>query len=306
MTSTTSAPAPCCGDTTAADSTSTPHSASPTDRDRTKELVRERYAHAATQQAGCGCGCGTKEDGDVVGSGSSFSFVGDDYAGRDGYEEEADLGLGCGIPTDVADFREGETVLDLGSGAGIDAFIAARHVGTSGEVLGVDFTPEMVEKAKVNASTLGYPNVRFVLGDIEDLPIPRQSVDLVISNCVLNLVPDKDAAFAEMYRVLKPGGRFAVSDIVTLGPLPERLRESAAMYAGCVAGAIDRGDYLERLRRAGFTDVDVVLERPIEVPEEVLLQVGSTDDIEAFRSSGGIASITVKGTRSVRPSTEGD
>jgi SAM-dependent methyltransferase len=229
-----------------------------------------------------------------------YTFVGEKYDGRDGYEEDADLGLGCGIPTDVAGFREGDTVLDLGSGAGIDAFIAAHHVGNSGEVFGVDFTPEMVEKASLNASKLGYANVRFVLGDIEHLPLPKQSVDLVISNCVLNLVPDKDSAFAEMYRVLRPGGRFAVSDIVTLGPLPDRVRKSAALYAGCVSGAIDQADYLEQLRRAGFVDVEVAHERRIEVPEEILRQVIDPGDIDAFRSSGGIASITVRGVRPER------
>ncbi len=285
---------PCCSETATVYPSEAGYHAIDNDHARTKALVRERYARAASDKSGCGCGC-KSSDGDPP-----YSFVGEDYAGRDGYEEEADLGLGCGIPTDAAGFRKGDTVLDLGSGAGIDAFIAARNVGESGEVIGVDFTPEMVDKATLNASLLGYTNVRFVLGDIEHLPLPKQSVDLVISNCVLNLVPDKDAAFGEMYRVLKPGGRFAVSDIVKLGPLPGRLRTSAALYAGCVSGAIDEADYLARLRRAGFVDVEVARKRRIEVPEEILRQAGDPRDIDAFRSSGGIASVTVLGIRPER------
>jgi SAM-dependent methyltransferase len=259
--------------------------------DRIKNLVRERYAAAASAGSGCSCGCGNGSRQ------STESLVGDDYTGRDGYEIPADLGLGCGIPTDAAAIQNGETVLDLGSGAGIDAFIAAKHAGPTGEVIGVDFTIEMVQKARDNAARLGYSNVRFVLGDIEDLPLEQESVDLVISNCVLNLVPDKQAAFAEMYRVLRPGGRFAISDIVTVGDLPDRLRESAVLYAGCVSGAINRDAYLSALRQAGFTDVEMVRERSIDIPDELLLLAGDRADLEAFRRSGGIASITVRGGR---------
>ena len=260
--------------------------------DHLKKIVRERYARAATENDGCGCGCSDdKYD-------PEYSFVGKEYASREGYAPEADLGLGCGVPTDIADIKEGDTVLDLGSGAGIDAFIARELVGEEGEVIGVDFTPEMIQKADKNAEKLGYSNVRFLEGDIENLPIPQRSIDVVISNCVLNLVPDKQKAFAEMYRVLKSGGHFTVSDIVILGDLPDRLRDSAALYAGCVSGAIAQEDYLGLLRAAGFSDVQVARERVIDIPDSILHQVASREEVDAFKRSGGIASITVTGVRS--------
>ena len=257
--------------------------------DRLKELVRDRYAKTVSDHDGCGCGCSSDD--------SDYSFVGEEYSGREGYEADADLGLGCGVPTDIAGIKKGDTVLDLGSGAGIDAFIASEEVGEKGEVIGVDFTPEMIQKARENAAKLGYTNVRFVEGDIEHLPVPQRSIDVVISNCVLNLVPDKEAAFAEMYRVIRPGGHFAVSDIVILGELPDRLHDSAALYAGCVSGAIARDEYLALLTKAGFTDVEVARERVITIPDSILLQVASQEEIDAFNRSGGIASITVTGVR---------
>ncbi len=259
--------------------------------DRLKEIVRERYARAATENDGCGCGCSGDTDD------PEYSFVGEEYGSRQGYAPEADLGLGCGVPTDIAGINKGDTVLDLGSGAGIDAFIARELVGEEGEVIGIDFTPEMIQKATENAEKLGYTNVRFLQGDIENLPVPQRSIDVVISNCVLNLVPDKQKAFAQMFRILKPGGHFTVSDIVVQGELPERLRDSAALYAGCISGAIDHEDYLALLRAAGFSDVQVARERMIDIPDSVLLQLATREEVHAFRDSGGIASITVTGVR---------
>ena len=175
--------------------------------------------------------------------------------------EDAFMGLGCGNPTALADLKEGETVLDLGSGGGIDVFLAAVKVGLSGKAIGVDMTPKMVELATRNAQAGGFANVEFRLGEIEDLPVEDNSVDAIISNCVINLSPDKLRVFKEAYRVLKPGGRIMVSDIVTDGELPEEVRQDPEAWAGCIAGAMDRGDYLEAIRRAGFERVEVVGEQ---------------------------------------------
>jgi arsenite methyltransferase len=240
-----------------------------------KTVVRAKYAKIATQGGSC---CG--DDADDV------SMIGDAYDDVEGYLAEADLHLGCGLPTEFANLRPGQTVLDLGSGAGLDAFVARQIVGAAGRVVGVDMTPEMIEKARVNAAILGYDNVDFLLGDIEALPLDEASVDVVISNCVLNLVPDKDAAFAEMYRVLRPGGHFCVSDIVHQGTMPEAVKRSAELYAGCVAGAMEREAYLDRLRTAGFRDVRVVTEHVVDVPNEALR-----------RSDAALLSVTVVGVK---------
>ena len=256
-----------------------------------KEVVKQRYAYAATHATGCGCGCSPDS------SDSEFSFVGDEYEGHEGYVAEADLGLGCGVPTDLAGISEGDTVLDLGSGAGIDAFIARREVGSEGNVIGVDLTPEMISRARENTEKLGYDNVRFLEGDIENLPVDSNTIDVVISNCVLNLVPHKYNAFSEMHRVLKNGGHFTVSDIVIQGELPERLRESAELYAGCVSGAIERSDYLNLLSEVGFSDIQVLKEHEINIADEILLENASAEEVAEFRKSGGISSITVTGYR---------
>jgi len=197
-------------------------------------------------------------------------MIGDAYDGVDGYVEAADLGLGCGLPIEHAGLAPGQTVLDLGAGAGLDAFVARRVVGETGIVLGVDFTPEMVEKARQNAAALGYTNVHFEHGDIEALPFPDASVDVVVSNCVLNLVPDKARAFAEAFRVLRPGGHVCVSDVVSRGALPDAVRASAELYAGCVAGAVDRDAYLALVAEAGFEDAQIVAERPLHLPDGLL------------------------------------
>lgn len=251
-----------------------------------RDAVREKYAAVARGQSLSCCG--------PTGCDESVNMIGDAYQGVAGYVADADLQLGCGLPVEHAGLEPGLTVLDLGSGAGLDAFVARRIVGDSGRVLGVDFTPEMVAKARANAAKLGYDNVRFEQGDIESLPFEDASVDVVISNCVLNLVPDKTRAFAEMARVLRPGGHFCISDVVTRGELPAAARASAELYAGCIAGALDESDYLGRLRAAGFEGVAIVVARPIPLPEGLL----------AADAGAALWSVTVRGTRpAVLPSS---
>ncbi len=234
-----------------------------------RTAVREKYASVARGDVLSCCG--------DTGSCDDINMIGDAYDGVDGYVADADLNLGCGLPVEHANLSVGQTVLDLGAGAGLDAFVARRIVGDSGRVLGVDFTPEMVEKARDNARILGYDNVHFEHGDIEALPFDDDSVDVVISNCVLNLVPDKAQAFAEMARVLRPGGHFCISDVVSEGHLPERIRASAELYAGCVAGALEKGNYLALLVHAGFVGVEVVQHRPIDLPAGLLVECDRLD-----------------------------
>jgi arsenite methyltransferase len=256
-----------------------------------KQIVKGKYGEIATQterQGGstcCGSDCGCSSDFDVMTP---------EYTNVVGYVKEADLGLGCGIPTEVANIKPGDTVLDLGSGAGNDCFVARSIVGPSGRVIGIDMTERMVEKANANNAKLGFTNVEFRLGDIEAMPIQRDTVDVVISNCVLNLVPDKAKAFAEICRVMKPGGHFAISDIVLQGSLPERLREDAVMYAGCASGALQKEDYLGIIRSAGLQNVTVARERATPLPDEVYAKYLNPDEVKEFKKSGaGIFSITV-------------
>lgn len=263
----------------------------PSDSDALKTAVREKYAALATEDESCSgpsaC-CGEEAEFDVS----------EEYNVDPDLVDRADLDLGCGLPTDQAKLRRGERVLDLGSGAGMDAFVARRAVGAGGHVHGVDLAPEMVEKARANAEDLGYENVTFEVGDIEDLPLEEGSVDVVLSNCVLNLVPDKRAAFAEMYRVLRRGGRFCVSDIVHAGALPDALRKPAELYVGCIAGAVDRTTYLRRLREVGFTDVRVVTDKAIDLPDRLLAEHLTDDVIEQYRESAAeLQSVTVVGRR---------
>jgi SAM-dependent methyltransferase len=264
--------------------------------EETRALVRERYgAIALAGESCCGpasCGCGEEMAPD------GLNVIGDAYAGVAGRLAKADLNLGCGVPTRHAALRPGETVLDLGSGAGNDAFIARHEVGPEGRVLGVDMTREMIAKARGNAAKLGYGNVEFREGAIEQLPVDSGSVDAVISNCVLNLVPDKGKAFAEMLRVLRPGGRFCVSDIVATGELPAPVREVAALYVGCVAGAMAEDSYLGLLETTGFQDVHVAEARSIPLSDDALAGSMSAADIAAFRASGvALKSVTVLGTK---------
>jgi len=266
-----------------------------------KAVVREKYGEIAKKSpvelSSASC-CGTQSGSCGPRDTESHDFVpfNDDYTNLQGYNAAADLQLGCGVPTEVAGIKPGATVLDLGSGAGNDAFVARALVGESGTVIGIDMTEPMLAKARKNAETLGFSNVEFRLGDIEDLPVEPGSIDVVISNCVLNLVPDKDQAFREMFRVLKPGGHFAVSDIVLARELPPGLLQAAEMYAGCVSGAILKDDYLNRLTATGFKNVTVRIEKPITLPREVLSQYLSDTEIASFIAAGAtILSITVYG-----------
>ena len=263
-------------------------------QDEIRTMVRERYAAIARDAGSCcgsgGCGPEMAPDG--------LNVIGDAYAGVEGRLPEADLNLGCGVPTRHAALKPGETVLDLGSGAGNDVFIAMRVVGPTGQVIGVDMTPDMIARARANARKLGYGNVEFRLGEIEHLPADPESVDVVISNCVLNLLPDKAPAFAEMFRVLRSGGRFCVSDIVATGELPEPVREAAGLHVGCIAGALPERDYLALIAGAGFTGVRIAEAKPIDLPDAVLAPHMDADAIAEFRTSGTILkSVTVLGVK---------
>lgn len=257
-----------------------------------KEIVRGKYDQIATQdkqenESSCCGGSGCCSDTD-------YSVFNDDYTEVQGYNEDADLGLGCGIPSDYAGLQEGDTVLDLGSGAGNDCFVARSFVGDKGFVYGIDFSDEMLKKARNNAAKLGYHNMEFVRGDIEDMPFDENTMDKVLSNCVLNLVPDKRKAFREIFRVLKSSGGFCISDVVTIGELPSTLLKSAEMYAGCVAGAISRDTYIEEVKHAGFSDIQVHKEKEVVLPDEMLSKYLTPQEMEEFKASAsGIYSITI-------------
>jgi ubiquinone/menaquinone biosynthesis C-methylase UbiE len=254
-----------------------------------KTIVKEKYGRIALQTEPAGC-CGPVSDC----CGLDYSVFSENYENQHGYNKDADLGLGCGIPTEFADIQPGHHVLDLGSGAGNDCFVARAIVGETGKVTGLDFSEEMLTKARQNAEKLDYANVEFVLGDIEEMPLEDDQVDVVISNCVLNLVPDKDKAFAEIMRVLKDGGHFCVSDVVLRGALPDKLKKDAEMYAGCVSGAMQMTDYLETIRKVGFKNVQVNKQRSIEVPANILSKYLNQEEMQDFRSKEtGLFSITV-------------
>jgi arsenite methyltransferase len=260
-----------------------------------REIVRQKYADIAKKsQSGCGTSCcGTGEQAEA-----DYSMIGDAYDGVSGYVADADLGLGCGLPVEHAGLQAGHTVLDLGSGAGLDVFVARREVGESGHVIGVDMTAEMIAKARENTEKSGYDNVEFRLGEIEHLPVRSDSVDVVISNCVLNLVPDKQRAFAEIFRVLKPGGHFCISDIVSSRELPDWVKGIAEAYAGCVSGAIPKNDYLSLIQQAGFADVAVVSERQIDVPADLIARSLTPEQREeAEKNDLYVMSVTVTGVK---------
>jgi arsenite methyltransferase len=260
--------------------------------DEIKQVVKEKYGEiAAKNQQGCGCGCGSKSN-KIVG----YTVMQDEYDHLDGYVADADLGLGCGVPTEYAGLKKGDTVVDLGSGAGNDVFVARSIAGDEGKVIGIDFTQEMVDKAIANNTKVGFTNVEFKLGEIESIPLENNTADVVISNCVLNLVPDKSKAFAEIYRILKQGAHFCVSDIVLKGELPAGLRKSAEMYAGCVAGALQQDEYLGIIKETGFTNIEIKKTKRIDLPDEVLSEYINETEISMFRKNSiGIFSITVVG-----------
>lgn len=259
-----------------------------------KEMVKEKYgtiAKESNKEKGCGC-CGDSKK--IV----DYTIFSDDYSKLDGYSKEADLGLGCGLPTEFADLKKGNTVVDLGAGAGNDVFVARSIIGDTGKVIGIDMTEEMIDLANKNNEQLGFTNVDFRLGEIEDLPIDKDSTDVVISNCVLNLVPDKEKAFAEIYRILKKDGHFCVSDIVLVGNLPEGLKKSAEMYAGCVAGALQQDEYIGIIKKTGFKNVEIKQTKTITIPDDILIKYLSEEQLIDYKNSKvGIFSITVVGEK---------
>ena len=256
-----------------------------------KEIVKAKYSEIALQDketnmsSCCGAGgCSTE----------IYNIMSDDYTKLPGYVEGADLGLGCGLPTEFAKIKEGDVVVDLGSGAGNDCFVARRSTGATGKVIGIDFTPAMIEKARANAEKMGYHNVEFRQGDIEHMPITANSADVVVSNCVLNLVPNKHAVIQDIFRILKPGGHFSISDVVLVGALPEGIRNAAEMYAGCVSGAIQKQVYMELIHANGFENVTIQKEKAIIIPDDILVNYLNPAEIAAFRASQmGIFSVTV-------------
>lgn len=263
-----------------------------------KAIVQERYHKIATQDkainaASC-CGATTP-------SNKVYNIMMDDYSDVKGYQAVADLGLGCGLPTAFAKINKGDTVIDLGSGAGNDCFVARHECGAEGKVIGIDFTPSMIEQARKNADTLGYNNVEFREGDIDNMPISDGIADVIVSNCVLNLVPNKQKVIAEMMRVLKAGGHFSVSDIVLVGELPNALKEDAEMYAGCVAGAIQKEEYLSYIKEAGFENIVIQKEKPIVIPEDILAKYMNDSEIKNFNGSSiGIFSISVYAEKAMK------
>lgn len=261
-------------------------------KDEIKKIVKEKYSQIAVapkSQSGCCSSCGPAVD---------YSVFSEDYSHTKGYNAEADLGLGCGLPVQFAKIKPGDTVVDLGSGAGNDCFVARSETGESGKVIGLDFSPEMIDKARQNAAKMNYDNVAFHQGDIEDMPLPDGIADVVVSNCVLNLVPDKHKAFSEIFRILKPGGHFSISDVVTLGKLPAKAQKAAELYAGCVTGAITREEYLQIIREKGFIDIEVQKERQVEIPDKVLSSYLDEPTYREFKNQvSGIFSINVFGKK---------
>jgi arsenite methyltransferase len=245
--------------------------------DKIRKTVREEYGRVAVESgSGCGCGCGE-------GFGESPELA----SLRMGYSDEevatvpegSNMGLGCGNPQGIAALRPGETVIDLGAGGGFDSFLAARQVGESGQVIGVDMTPEMVTKARENAEKMGLPNVDFRLGEIEHLPVADETADVIISNCVINLSPEKPAVFREAYRVLRRGGRIAVADVIAKTPLPESLLKDPRAYTGCISGAVLADDLRVMLADAGFEDIRI---QPKEESRELINEWSSGTNLEDY------------------------
>jgi arsenite methyltransferase len=264
-----------------------------------KEMVRQKYSEIAlqdkaTNQSSC-CGAGGC-------STEVYNIMSDDYTTLEGYNPDADLGLGCGLPTEFAKIKEGDTVIDLGSGAGNDCFIARRQTGEKGKVIGIDFTTAMIDKARANAEKIGFHNVEFRQGDIEKMPVTSGIADVVVSNCVLNLVPNKEAVIKEIFRVLNPGGHFSISDIVLEGELPAKWKEVAEMYSGCVSGAIQKQVYLDLIETAGFTNITLQKAKPIIIPDDILSNHFSAEEISEYKTGGArLTSVTVYAEK---PATE--
>ena len=256
-----------------------------------KLLVKEKYGMIAEQSGGDNSCCGSSS---CCGTVVDYTVFSENYESKEGYNPDADLNLGCGIPTDYAGIRKGDHVLDLGSGAGNDCFVARAIVGETGKVIGLDMTEPMIVKARTNCEKPGFQNVEFVLGDIEEMPFDDKTFDVVISNCVLNLVPDKSKAFSEIFRVLKPGGHFCVSDVVIKGNLPVKLQQDAEMYAGCVSGASEMKTYLGIIENTGFVQSTIHKQKIISLPDKLLSGYLSENEMHLFRNGeSGIFSITV-------------
>lgn len=260
-------------------------------QEQIKDVVRQKYSEIAlqdketNQSSCCGSGCCSTD---------VYNIMSDDYTQLEGYNPDADLGLGCGLPTQFANIKKGDVVIDLGSGAGNDAFIARHETGETGKVIGIDFTPAMIERAQKNAEARGFNNVEFRQGDIEHMPVTANTADVIVSNCVLNLVPNKDGVIKEIFRVLKAGGHFSISDVVLEGDLPKEIREAAEMYVGCISGAIQKQVYLDLIASNGFKNITVQKDKPIAIPDDILSQYLTPEQLTIFKQSGtGIRSITV-------------
>jgi len=262
-----------------------------TNEEQIKEMVKQKYTEIALQDKetnSCSC-CGSGGCSEEV-----YNIMSEEYDQLEGYNPDADLGLGCGLPTQFAKIKKGDTVIDLGSGAGNDCFVARAETGETGKVIGIDFTPAMIEKARINAEKKGYNNVEFRQGDIENMPVSANIADVVVSNCVLNLVPNKQAVFKEIYRVMKAGGHFSISDIVLTGELPKKIKSAAEMYAGCVASAIDKKEYLNYIEQACFQNITIQKDKPIIVPDDILKNYLTEKEIAEYKASPTIIrSITV-------------
>lgn len=260
-------------------------------QEQIKDVVKQKYSEIAlqdketNQSSCCGSGCCSTD---------VYNIMSDDYTQLEGYNPDADLGLGCGLPTQFANIKKGDVVIDLGSGAGNDAFIARHETGETGKVIGIDFTPAMIERAQKNAEARGFNNVEFRQGDIEHMPVTANTADVIVSNCVLNLVPNKDGVIKEIFRVLKAGGHFSISDVVLEGDLPKEIREAAEMYVGCISGAIQKQVYLDLIASNGFKNITVQKDKPIAIPDDILSQYLTSEQLTIFKQSGtGIRSITV-------------
>ena len=222
-----------------------------------KTIVKEKYSRVIAEHSPGAAACNSCCE-------ESFN---ENYSQIKGYDPNADYGLGCGLPTAYAKLKTGQTVLDLGSGAGNDCFVARAEVGPTGRVYGLDFSEAMIAKAKENAARLGYGNIEFILGDIEAIPLKKESVDVVVSNCVLNLIPDKEKVFAEIYSVLRPGGHFSISDVVATAALPAAMAADPVLFSDCIGGATPKDAYLEAVKKAGFKNITLQKERELPLPD---------------------------------------
>jgi len=265
-----------------------------------KDKIKEAYSDVVTKRdtsSGC-CTPSNSFASSCCGSSTELTGFSEDYSNLPGYNPEADYGLGCGIPVAFAGIEKEHTVLDLGSGAGNDVFVARSLVGENGNVIGVDMTPEMIDKANTNKQKLGYDNVEFILGDIENLPLNENSIDVVISNCVLNLVSDKLATYKGIHKVLKPKGHFSISDVVVSGELTDKMKSVVELYAGCISGAMVKDEYLNTITKSGFKSVEVKKQKTVYLPDSFLLQYLKQDELIDFRNSGvQVLSITINGTK---------